>query len=156
MFTIPNVEFPVGIEPIFECAAEGICDEVLEVLDEADNNNQKDGLVVFRSGHMGSYASYNEGLKRAMPKNGAAMVLIPSDPGRGHIETLAQERGVVLLFEDEELRAGPAEEVRKNTRQRLLEASVDWRSERNNFSGHKKVRIVSNGKIARIYPVQEV
>ena len=155
MFEAPKVEFPTDLQPIYECSAEGVCDEVLDLLGVYENNNNKKGFVVYRTSWEGS--NKRASLESAMPKEGAVMILSATEPGRGHIETLALERGVTLLFHNRKdlfydnpdpIIAGTRNSISKCFERRSLGLSGD-------FAGHKKVRIVANGKIARIYPVLE-
>lgn len=160
MFNAPPVEFPKDMQPIYECSAEGICDQELDLLNVYDNNNDKKGLVVYATSWMGS--TQTSTLDRAMPKEGAAMIVYATEPGRGHIETLALERGVTLLFHDRNIlikdyAKGAANPLIAKTRE-VIHNCLGERALglSNDFAGHKKVRIVADGKIARIYPVKEV
>lgn len=96
MFKIPDIQLPNDMPFLYECSCEGVCDEVLEILDVNKNNNEKKGLVIFASNWEGSQKIKQ--LERAMPKEGAVMILSVTVSGGGHIETLASERGVTLLF----------------------------------------------------------
>jgi hypothetical protein len=162
MFGVPKIKFPADIEHIYECWAEGTCDEVLDVLEFDQKNTDKNGLVVFNSSWEGSINYYS--LRAAMPKQGAVMILVPSTPDRGHIETLALEKGLTILFHREEMPEDYSDDspvkqttdyLRKDIRNLFDEPYVRLMGLCGSFAGHKKVRIVANGKVARIYPVDE-
>ena len=154
MFNAPPMEFPANLEPIYECPAEGVCDQVLDVLNVYGNNNDKEGFVVYTTTWLGSLKLKE--ISEAMPKKGAAMILCaPQEPGRGHIETLALERGVTLLFHDHQSHATANPIIAQQTRKKIFDClGHDSLGLSKDFAGHKKVRIVANGETARIYAVE--
>lgn len=138
MFNRAVVEFPNDKPHIYESQSEGVCDEELEVLSPLGSNNEKTGLVCFNASALGSMQ--RGAILNAFPKNGAVMILVASNMNEGHIETLALEKGITLLFNE---RGSTPESVSQNKRMRALLAAND----------NLKLRVVSDGRTARIYEV---
>lgn len=147
MFTQIPVEFPKDQTPLYECPAEGRCDAILDVLNFDVQNGTRTGFMVY-------YRSFEHGSQRelfrsTMPQKGVVLIVSPSVCGHGHLETLALEEGLVLLFNRDEDLSSSSPEMRK-IRQRLKEALFFVNGD---FLGFKKVRVVSDGETARIYEV---
>ena len=76
---------------------------------------------------------------RSFPKNGVVIVLSRSELGHGHIETLAVEKGLTLLFGTD----FNEESIMATTKMRATASS----------GSDKKFRVVSDGRKARVYEV---
>lgn len=155
MFTQQKVEFPKDLEPIGEMHAVGFCDEVLDILPvvlsafeaEQSTNYKKTGITFFHTTWMGSCNM--EGVEKACPQKGVVVLLQETSAGRGHVETIALEKGLVLVFNrftNERGRIHSIGRVRQASRLQV----------RNITSGiiqPAKLRVVANGTLARLYEV---
>jgi len=152
MFDSPKTEFPKDQQHIFECDSEGVCDQELDVLYAYQDNSQETGLVAMSHSHMMSFERNR--IRRNLPKNGACIVYSASEPGNGHIETLALEKGLTLLFNERFSEPRDEEsEIVRSTRNKIAQDLQDHRFM--DFAGHKKVRVVSDGRKARVYPAKK-
>ncbi len=127
---IQKIEFPEGT-PAYWGSSIGVGDKELTVLDNRNNNSQKTGAVIFTTNH----AWTGQDNTNRLPKEGA--VIIYSSGGEsGHIQTLCAEKGLICLFSNgnEDDKSGPKSD---------------------NLARLKRVRIVSNGIEAKVYPGQE-
>ncbi len=122
------VEFP-DEEPLFEAMAAGTGDVVLDVLFDDNNDNELCGIRIFENSEGYSHKSK----ELCFPRSGAVAVLGQSRLTGGHIETLAVERGLLCVFN-----------VQSCT---VEEAKTALRS-------CKKVRVVMNGLISRVYKLE--
>lgn len=130
-----KVEFP-DEEPLYTARAIGVGDKVLEVLDgNMSDTSKKDGVVVFNDteecGGLGDRMYY-------LPRSGGVILLNPSALGRGHIETLCAERGLLCICPF----AQDFDEVGSVFLSTYLKE-------------HKNVRLVLNGLEGRVYPVTQ-
>ncbi len=119
-----DILFPEDKTSILEGMSLGAMDQELEILDANDNNNDKEGVVIFRESEYASMAG-KKIILDSFPKKGAVIVMLASRTHGGHIETLCAEKGIVLVF---------------NT------TKANW-----DIFDKKKVRVVSDGLEARIY-----
>lgn len=136
MFNRPKVEFPADTEHFFECDAEGVCDMELPLLNALNDNSNREGIVVFNSSEMASVLS---GISEACPKSGVVLILNSSNIGHGHIETLALEKGLILLFGGDNTMEDHSGRVKLLTKLEIGE--------------NQKFRVVSNGRKGRIYEI---
>ncbi len=142
-----EVNFPEGIEPIFEGRGLGAMDLELNVLDNKDDNREKEGVVIFSKSKFSS--EFENEIMEALPKSGAVIILGGSRKDGGHIETLCAEKGVSVIFSehidyssDRMLMLGISNERYGIPRVRDLD-------------GFKKVRVVSNGLEGKVYGVEK-
>lgn len=125
---LPEVQFP-DEQPIHTGASIGIGDMDLPVLEDYKNNNENIGVVVIQGNHMWTMGNNSY----CLPKEGA--VIIATNNGDfGHIQTLCAELGLVCVFPDVNEKDKPTLQYRELLR-------------------FGRIRIVSNGIEARLYPV---
>ena len=149
-----NVTFPENQEPIWECSALGVCDEILDILPHSRDNVDRTGLVVYGSSTLGKNSG--ECPELYFPKSGVILVLCSpkNDYIDGHIETLAAAMGMTCLFttlEDMDLPECCQETLQGLGSQWSLTAINEVRSLR----GHTRVRVVSDGIVGRVYLIHD-
>jgi hypothetical protein len=148
-----DVHFPEGKEPLHESDAIGVGDMVLDVLPPERENRERKGVVIFYR----SYGMSEQYIEQYLPKEGAVIILCPSQENFGHIETLCVERGLLCIFNSRSRMhtsdKGPPSPV--------LEAmfkKVDHRfvqiTRFEDFAGHRRLNIVANGLRAKIYAAE--
>lgn len=147
------VEFPEDQEPFLESNAVGAGDMELDVLPTRSGNTDKTGVVIFYR----CYSMSTMGIESYLPGKGAVIILSPSEEGRGHIETLCVERGLMCVFPSQ-----MCPETDKEMSPELLQMFQMARNEfgevthYDSFAGHKKVRIISDGMEAKVYAAREI
>ncbi len=143
MFSQRMIEFPEEKAHIAELDAFGCCDEVLEVLHDRDVSKQR-GISIITSS---SGATTDPALRdRWLPKQGVVLFLQnQDDPGRGHLETLALEKGLVVVSVNDDRQAVAPIQDLIGLRAKAVGGS----------DGAMKFRVVANGERARFYEVGE-
>lgn len=124
-----KIEFP-SEPPIFSGDSIGIVDITLPVLDNEDDNSEKEGVVVFESNNMRSLLNPNR-----LPKKNGAVIILDDNAINGHLQTLCAEKGLVCIFPN---RSGQGTEIPYSKIIRLAQ-----------------LRIVSNGLEGRVYAVSD-
>ena len=92
------VHFPEDSEPRLECAALGVGDVELELLDERNNNSDKKGFVIFADEYGFTIHGYHAGYN-SLPKEGAVIIMSPSSSG--HIQAHCREKGLMCFYPNE-------------------------------------------------------
>lgn len=154
MFTQQKIEFPTDIEPIAEMQAIGFCDGIFDILPpvlearhEVDSkNHEKEGVVFFHKTFKGSFNM--GGIQNACPKKGVVVLLHQSAHGRGHVESIALEKGLVLVF----TRLDSTKNI-ESIRQIGQVSRLKIRDITSGAIKPGKLRIVANGSRARFYEV---
>lgn len=139
MFSVPQVDFPKETPYIAEFDSIGTCDETLEVLDPDYDLSDKKGISLIRNSEGATI--HSDFRTTSLPKEGVVIMLTRSRAGFGHMETLALEKGLVVLSANSDWRAVEA-----------LQAAI--KIEVATIS-NTKFRVVSNGEKARIYAVAQ-
>ncbi len=123
-----EVQFP-DEDPIHSGASIGVGDVELEVLDNDVINADKNGIVIFEGNREWTLRPK----PYSFPREG--VVVVANEDGlNGHIQTLAAERGLICVFPDRSDERGAW--LRYDDLLKL-----------------RRVRVVSNGIEARLYPV---
>ena len=144
-----HMEFPEG-DALFAGRAVGIFDVTLPVLLNRRDNSEKEGVVLFNSSKYFS-DNYNNVSEETLPAAGGVVVLGPSPKDFGHVETLAAEKGLALVFDD-------GYEI-PNSRATLLKIQMripeGVQIGMDNLDGYRTLRLVSDGLEGRVYGVGE-
>ncbi len=130
------VHFPEDIETRLECAALGVGDVELQLLDERNDNSDKKGFVVFAEEYGFTIHGYHAGYK-ALPKEGAVIIMSPSPSG--HIQAHCREKGLMCFY--------PNEKGKYNEMARALEGFDALEGELQD----KALRFVTDGYQGKIY-----
>ena len=146
-----SVSFPQENEPIWIANGLGVGDLELDVLPHSKENKDKHGLVIFGSSSLGRNSSRFTAPELYLPKSGAVLILRPPHQKNGHLETICAERGILCIFST--LRPIAMSDINTET----LKSLPNWRSlisstTIESLRGHKRLRVVSSGIDARIYP----
>jgi hypothetical protein len=156
------VTFPERTDFVWRGMSFGVLDATLDILSDDETNHTKSGIVIFDSGYRVS--DYLGWLEKVLPKNGAALIMRPSEAMRGHIESRCAERGITVMT-GEMIHELNSHEYRSELLDKL------WTSYGKDCSSWffatkhrepyilgpseklKQLRVVSNGLEARVYPV---
>jgi hypothetical protein len=147
-----DVEFPENTELLYESRSSGVCDDMFEFLPVDQVNSDSKGIVIFISGYGGSMVSSK--VNSALPGEGVVVITQQSEMFRGHIETRSLERGLTLLYVDHKgTYIQPTQQILfdvfERTRQLMWESGPLGVTALS--GGMTRVRVVSDGSIARIY-----
>lgn len=150
--TRSSVTFPDRNDSCFSGESFGVIDEELEVLGDSEENYQRKGVVFLSSSSYGS--SHLNRIERLIPRQGAVVLLSPSDFMRGHVESRCAERGVVVIMpkpcEDcwDTLSEAYGFELSGRFRDQIFQGPQALEP----HDGFARVRVVSTGLAARVYP----
>lgn len=147
-----NVVFPEDLEPLYESAALGCGDFSLDILNPHEDNRDKTGVVIFDKSFMAteSLSSQAIPLDNRIPQHGAVIICEASYDGHGHLETLALQRGVLLVFNDDVALF----EHDLSTKAYMAQFGLFPQKAESPFTGLDRVRVVSDGKDAKVYEIQ--
>lgn len=142
LFAAHEIQLPESNDYIAEFRSFGLCDAVYEVIDSR-NAFKHEGIVVFNSSEGATIGTLGN-VVSSLPKKGVVMMLGRSNTFSGHVETLAVEKGLVVLSPHN---GTGLQAIRDEIQRDTLSAS-------NGLREKVKLRVVSNGEIARVYSVK--
>lgn len=142
------IKFPDDLNELYSGRALGAVDKEFDILPFSSDNHTREGMIIFQESWCASIV--NEDLMSYLPATGVVWVQGPSVAGGGHIETLAMERKLVLIY-------NPGIASRSgNVIMDFFRASagvgIKPKKAIEEFRGLKRLRVVATGGECKVYP----